>query len=103
MNQPKTLPLAPGGPEFVKYTPRQQGPQWNSGASARIIQVQEAAVDPLEPPKHRITKASLCTCFTCYVSFFVGFYLSTGSKRCASLSVLFNAIYREMYGVRCKS
>ena len=38
--QPKTLPAAPGAPQYIKYTPSQQGPQYNSGASHRIIRMQ---------------------------------------------------------------
>ena len=38
--QPKTLPQQPGAPEYIKYTPAQQGPQYNSGASQRIIKMQ---------------------------------------------------------------
>ena len=38
--QPKTLPQQPGAPQFIKYTPSQQGPQYNSGATQRIIRMQ---------------------------------------------------------------
>ena len=38
--QPKTLPAQPGAPQFIKYTPSQQGPQYNSGATQRIIRMQ---------------------------------------------------------------
>lgn len=38
--QPKTLPKQPGAPTYIKYTPAQQGPQYNSGASQRIIKMQ---------------------------------------------------------------
>jgi hypothetical protein len=38
--QPKTLPQQPGAPTYIKYTPTQQGPQYNSGASQRIIKMQ---------------------------------------------------------------
>ena len=38
--QPKTLPQQPGAAQFIKYTPAQQGPQYNSGASQRIIRMQ---------------------------------------------------------------
>lgn len=56
LSNPKTIAPAPGGPQFIKYTPKVQGAQHNSGASARIIQMQELQVDPLEPPKHHVTK-----------------------------------------------
>ena len=55
--QPKTLPAAPGAPTYIKYTPSQQGPQYNSGASQRIIKMQDMPVDPMEPPKFRHKKA----------------------------------------------
>ena len=38
--QPKTLPAGPGAPQYIKYTPSQQGPQYNSGAGQRIIRMQ---------------------------------------------------------------
>ena len=38
--QPKTLPAGPGAPQFIKYTPSQQGSQYNSGAGQRIIRMQ---------------------------------------------------------------
>ncbi len=39
--QPTTLAPQPGGPTYIKYTPAQQGPQYNSGASQRIIKMQD--------------------------------------------------------------
>lgn len=54
--QPKTLPAAPGAPTYIKYTPAQQGPQYNSGAAQRIIKMQDMPVDPMEPPKFRHKK-----------------------------------------------
>jgi hypothetical protein len=42
--QPKTLPAQPGAPSFIKYTPAQQGSQYNSGASQRIIRMQVGAL-----------------------------------------------------------
>ncbi|KAK9813503.1 hypothetical protein WJX73_002946 [Symbiochloris irregularis] len=54
--QPKTLPAGPGAPEYIKYTPSQQGPQYNSGAGQRIIRMQDMPVDPMEPPKFRHKK-----------------------------------------------
>ena len=50
-NQPKSLPSAPGAPQYIKYTPAKQGPEYNSGASHRIIKMHTVAVDPLQPPK----------------------------------------------------
>ena len=38
--QPKTLPQQPGAPTYIKYTPTQQGPQYNSGSAQRIIKMQ---------------------------------------------------------------
>ncbi|BDA45104.1 probable SNW domain-containing protein 1 at N-terminal half [Coccomyxa sp. Obi] len=51
--QPKTLPAQPGAPTYIKYTPSQQGPQYNSGAGQRIIKMQDMPVHPMEPPKFR--------------------------------------------------
>ncbi len=48
--QPKTLPAAPGAPQYIKYTPSQQGPQYNSGASHRIIRMQASLMPPPPPP-----------------------------------------------------
>ena len=50
-NQPKSLPGGPAAPQYIKYTPAKQGPEYNSGASHRIIKMHEVAVDPLQPPK----------------------------------------------------
>lgn len=38
--QPKNLPTQPGGPQYIKYTPSQQGVQYASGAGQRIIRMQ---------------------------------------------------------------
>lgn len=43
-------------PTYVKYTPAQQGPGFNSGASNRIIRMVEMPKDPLEPPKFKHKK-----------------------------------------------
>lgn len=50
---PKTLPTQPGAAQYIKYTPSQQNAQHNSGASTRIIKMQDMPVDPLDPPKFR--------------------------------------------------
>ncbi len=50
-NQPKSVPGQPAAPQYIKYTPAKQGPEYNSGASHRIIKMHEVAVDPLQPPK----------------------------------------------------
>eukprot|EP00803_Ostreobium_quekettii_P003268 evm.model.scf_1162.5 EVM.evm.TU.scf_1162.5 scf_1162:31624-33363(-) len=54
--QPKTLGPRPAGPQYIKYTPSQGGPQFNSGAKQRIIKLQDMPSDPLEPPKFRHKK-----------------------------------------------
>ena len=53
--QPKQLPKQPGDAQYIKYTPAQQGKQYNSGAGQRIIKMQDMPVDPMEPPKFRYT------------------------------------------------
>eukprot|EP01113_Clastostelium_recurvatum_P033545 TRINITY_DN4444_c0_g1_i3.p1 TRINITY_DN4444_c0_g1~~TRINITY_DN4444_c0_g1_i3.p1 ORF type:complete len:714 (+),score=177.95 TRINITY_DN4444_c0_g1_i3:298-2142(+) len=45
------------GPTYIKYTPAQQGPQFNSGMSHRIIRMVEVQQDPMEPPKFKHKKA----------------------------------------------
>eukprot|EP01025_Chloroclados_australasicus_P000470 TRINITY_DN10245_c0_g3_i1.p1 TRINITY_DN10245_c0_g3~~TRINITY_DN10245_c0_g3_i1.p1 ORF type:complete len:665 (-),score=68.37 TRINITY_DN10245_c0_g3_i1:202-2196(-) len=54
--QPTSLPKQPQGPQYIKYTPTQTGQKYNSGAKARVIQMHEMPVDPLEPPKFRHKK-----------------------------------------------
>ncbi|KAK4880897.1 hypothetical protein RN001_004216 [Aquatica leii] len=46
--------LAP--PQYIRYTPSQQGAGFNSGAKQRVIRLVEAQVDPMEPPRFRINK-----------------------------------------------
>ncbi|KAK9856852.1 hypothetical protein WJX84_003035 [Apatococcus fuscideae] len=53
---PKTIPAQPGAATYIKYTPAQQGAQYNSGAAQRIIKMQEMPVDPMQPPKFRHKK-----------------------------------------------
>lgn len=48
--QPTTLPVQPGAPEYIKYTPSQQGPQYNSGATQRIIKMQVCALVAASAP-----------------------------------------------------
>ncbi|KAJ2798814.1 mRNA splicing protein [Coemansia guatemalensis] len=43
-------------PTYVRYTPNQQGPGYNSGAAQRIVRVSDMPVDPMEPPKIRLQK-----------------------------------------------
>eukprot|EP01023_Acetabularia_acetabulum_P041847 TRINITY_DN4099_c0_g1_i1.p1 TRINITY_DN4099_c0_g1~~TRINITY_DN4099_c0_g1_i1.p1 ORF type:complete len:541 (-),score=121.71 TRINITY_DN4099_c0_g1_i1:776-2398(-) len=54
--QPTSIPKQPSGPEYIKYTPSQNGQKFNSGAKSRVIQMHEMPVDPLEPPKFRHKK-----------------------------------------------
>jgi len=42
--------------QYVRYTPSQQGAQFNSGAQQRIIRMVEAQKDPMEPPKFKINQ-----------------------------------------------
>jgi SNW domain-containing protein 1 len=55
---PKSLPVGTvqPAPQYIKYTPTQQGAKFNSGAEHRIIQMQDMPTDPLEPPKFRHQK-----------------------------------------------
>lgn len=43
-------------PAYVKYTPNPDAPGYNPAASQRVIELVEAQVDPLEPPKHKHKK-----------------------------------------------
>ena len=62
--QPTSLAPEPGAPTFIKYTPAQQGSQYNSGAAHRIVKMQDMPVDPMEPPKFRAKKVlPLADCF----------------------------------------
>ncbi|KAJ2228151.1 mRNA splicing protein [Coemansia sp. RSA 1722] len=45
-------------PSFVRYTPNQQAPGFNSGASQRIVRISNMPVDPMEPPKTKLQKAT---------------------------------------------
>eukprot|EP01112_Ceratiomyxa_fruticulosa_P019636 TRINITY_DN6474_c0_g1_i1.p1 TRINITY_DN6474_c0_g1~~TRINITY_DN6474_c0_g1_i1.p1 ORF type:complete len:637 (-),score=177.05 TRINITY_DN6474_c0_g1_i1:90-2000(-) len=58
-SQPKAVAIGEEkkGPTYIKYTPAQQGPEFNSGASHRIIRMVEAEKDPIEPPKFKHKKA----------------------------------------------
>ncbi|KAG5457643.1 MAG: SKIP/SNW domain-containing protein, partial [Olpidium bornovanus] len=54
--KPKTLSSAATnnrGPQYIRYTPAQQGEGFNSGAAQRIIRMVDAPVDPLDPPKFK--------------------------------------------------
>ena len=44
--------LAPA--QYIRYTPAQQGQQFNSGASQRVIRMVEAQRDPMSPPRFKI-------------------------------------------------
>ena len=45
---------APGAPQYIRYTPNQQGSS-NVGET-KIIRIAEAQVDPLEPPRFKHKK-----------------------------------------------
>ena len=46
----------PAPAQYIRYTPSQQGTQFNSGAQQRIIRMVEAQKDPMEPPKFKINQ-----------------------------------------------
>jgi len=48
---PKNVASVPGEAQYIKYTPASTSASHASGAGARIIKMQDMAVDPLEPPK----------------------------------------------------
>lgn len=43
-------------PQYIRYTPSQQGDGYNSGAKQRVIRLVEAQVDPMEPPRFKINQ-----------------------------------------------
>jgi len=45
------------GPTYIRYTPTQQGENFNSGVGQRIIRLTEMQQDPLDPPKFKHKKA----------------------------------------------
>ena len=57
--QPNKVAIAAGqkeAPKYIRYTPSQQGVNYNSGAKQRIIRMVEAQKDPMEPPKFKTNK-----------------------------------------------
>ncbi|EDV20286.1 uncharacterized protein TRIADDRAFT_51016 [Trichoplax adhaerens] len=42
--------------QYIRYTPAQQGPAYNSGAKQRVIRMVEMQKDPLDPPKFKTNK-----------------------------------------------
>ncbi len=40
--------------QYIRYTPSQQGDQFNSGAKQRVIRMVEAQRDPMSPPRFKI-------------------------------------------------
>jgi len=55
-SQPTTIATQNASPQYIRYTPSQQGPTFNSGAKSRIIRMVEMPKDPLEPPKFKSKK-----------------------------------------------
>ncbi|EFX71192.1 puff-specific protein Bx42-like [Daphnia pulex] len=45
-----------GPAQFIRYTPAQQGDEFNSGAKQRIIRMVEVQKDPMEPPRFKINQ-----------------------------------------------
>lgn len=42
--------------QYLRYTPSQQGDEFNSGSNQRIIRMVEVQKDPLEPPRFKISE-----------------------------------------------
>jgi SNW domain-containing protein 1 len=53
---PTAVAGVPGAAQYIKYTPAGASAAHASGASTRVIKMQDMPVDPLEPPKFRHTK-----------------------------------------------
>lgn len=45
-----------GPAEYMRYTPSQQGPAYNSGAKERLVRMVEVQKDPMEPPRFKINQ-----------------------------------------------
>ncbi|XP_060002198.1 SNW domain-containing protein 1-like [Lagenorhynchus albirostris] len=43
-------------PQYIRYTPSQQGAAFNSGAKQRVIRMVEMQKDPMEPPRFKSNK-----------------------------------------------
>lgn len=43
-------------PQYVRYTPNPSAPGYNPAAKQRVIELVNAPVDPMEPPKHKHKK-----------------------------------------------
>ncbi|KXN71976.1 hypothetical protein CONCODRAFT_78063 [Conidiobolus coronatus NRRL 28638] len=54
--QPKNVVKKESEANYFRYTPAQQGANFNSGAQQRIIKVVEMKADPFEPPKFKHKK-----------------------------------------------
>lgn len=48
-------------PQYIRYTPSNQGGGHASGATNRVIRMVEAPVDPMEPPKFKHKRARGCS------------------------------------------
>lgn len=53
---PKSVNKPDQAPTFYRYTPGQQGENFNAGAKQRIVRIVDMPVDPMEPPKFRHKK-----------------------------------------------
>lgn len=42
--------------QWFRYTPTEQGKEYNSGSKQRVVRLVEAQKDPMEPPKFKINK-----------------------------------------------
>ena len=92
--QPTSLAPQPNAPTYIKYTPAQQGSQYNSGAAQRIIKMQDMPVDPMEPPKFRAKKVLFFFVFVMHL-----YVICTGhdnwTTAWASVSHLFPACWSD--------
>jgi len=46
----------PAPVQWFRYTPSEQGKEYNSGSKQRVVRLVEAQKDPMEPPKFKINK-----------------------------------------------
>ncbi|XP_015365230.1 PREDICTED: SNW domain-containing protein 1-like [Diuraphis noxia] len=46
----------PAPVQWFRYTPTEQGKEYNSGSKQRVVRLVEAQKDPMEPPKFKINK-----------------------------------------------
>mmetsp|Transcript_27163 Transcript_27163/g.60107 ORF Transcript_27163/g.60107 Transcript_27163/m.60107 type:complete len:334 (-) Transcript_27163:22-1023(-) len=55
--KPTTICMPAAADSYIRYTPNPSAPGYNPAAKQRVIKMVEAQMDPMEPPKHKFSKA----------------------------------------------